>query len=153
VASLNTAATAYHSALRLLGRREYSVAELRAKLRRKHADLGKDALEAVLEDLQRDGLLSDLRYADGLFRSRVNRGYGPFFIQQEMATKGVPAEMVEGLLEAAEVDWRQLAQTLIDRRHPQARSDQNAWQKAARFLQRRGFSADITMRVLGEQVR
>ena len=121
-------AKAYNSAVRLLGRREHSVAELRRKLRQKHGELGRDAIESLLESLQQDRLLSDQRFTEVLVRARIAKGYGPTYIKQELASKGIDSELAECALE-----------------------DAAAWQKAARFLMRRGFSSSVAMKALGER--
>ena len=41
----------------------------------------------------------------------------------------------------------------IERRHGARGEDPSAWEKAARFLQRRGFSGDLVMRALGDRPR
>lgn len=139
----------------MLGRREHSVAELRKKLQQKHRDLDPQALNGMLEGLQQDGLLSDERFAEILIRSRINRGYGPIYIRQELTTKGIDSELVavvlEQTVEEQGIDWLQLAQELVQRRHPQANQDPAAWQKGARFLARRGFSSNLVIKALPEQ--
>ena len=148
-------AKAYNSAVRLLGRREHSVAELRRKLRQKHGELGRDAIESLLESLQQDRLLSDQRFTEVLVRARIAKGYGPTYIKQELASKGIDSELAECALEEAVdqagLDWLQAARQLVERRHPHAGEDAAAWQKAARFLMRRGFSSSVAMKALGER--
>jgi regulatory protein len=147
-------AKAYNTAVRALGRREHSVAELRRKLQQKHSGLGREALEQLLESLQQDRLLSDARFAEVLIRGRINRGYGPAYIQQELVSKGIDSELAErALAEAVEeggVNWLQSARDLVARRHPQAAEDPAVWQKAARFLARRGFPSNLVMKALKE---
>jgi regulatory protein len=146
---------AYHTAVRLLGRREHSVTELRNKLRQKHRDLDQSTLERLLETLQQDRLLSDERFAETLIRGRLNRGYGPVYIQQELNSKGIDPELAETLLEQAKeenaLDWLTLARELVERRHPNAGEDSASWHKAARFLARRGFSSNHVIRALGDR--
>ncbi len=146
---------AYHTAVRLLGRREHSVAELRSKIRHKHRDLDQPTLEHLLETLQQDRLLSDERYAEVAIRSRIRRGYGPKYIEQELMSKGVSSELVESVMEQTMLDqaydWVQLAADQISRRHPHTAQDSAAWLKAARFLARRGYPSNLVMQVLGEQ--
>jgi len=141
--------------VRLLGRREHSVAELRGKLRQKHRELDAKALEHLLESLQQDRLLSDERFTETAIRSRVNRGYGPIYIQQELSSKGIDPELAECVLQQTvderAIDWLQMAKDLIHRRHPHAGEDPAAWQKAARFLARRGFASNLVIKALGDQ--
>jgi len=145
--------SAYNYCLNLLSRREYSEAQMLTKLQQKFRQLSVSDLRAVMEKLRDADLLSDLRFAEVLIRSRINRGYGPFYIRQELAAKGIASETGHRLLEAAAVDWQTLATDIVARRHTDAHSDPQVWRKAARFLQRRGFSGEIVSKALGPAPR
>lgn len=144
-------------AVRLLAVREHSVRELRRKLRRARASDSADdaAVEAVLEDLQRDGLLSEERFVEAFVRSRLGRGQGPAKIRAGLMERGVPRELVDDALDRPDQDaefWRDRARTAQNRRFgagpPADRAD---WAKRARFLSARGFGAEVIYRTLGEQ--
>lgn len=147
-------------AVRLLAVREHSVQELRRKLRRTRtpgsADNPDDAdIEAVLEDLQRDGLLSEERFVEAFVRSRLGRGQGPAKIRAGLMERGVARELVDDALDQPDQDaefWRDRARTVQTRRFgagpPVDRAD---WAKRARFLSARGFGPDVIYRTLGEQ--
>ena len=124
---------------------------MRKKLQQKHGDLAGSELEELLRSLQEDGLLSDERFAETLIRGRISRGYGPFYIHQELAAKGIDNDLGDRLIEEANVDWLAMAQASLERRHPAAGEDLSAWMKAARFLQRRGFPGDLVRKALGPQ--
>lgn len=144
-------------AVRLLAVREHSVQELRRKLRRARASDGADdaVIEAVLEDLQRDGLLSEERFVEAFLRSRVGRGQGPAKIRAGLIERGVPRELVDDALDQPDQDgefWRDRAQTVQTRRFgARPPADRADWAKRARFLSARGFGADVIYRTLGEQ--
>ncbi len=150
-ASAGQAARALASAVRMLGQREHSEAELRRKLTRKHSELSPDQLDAVIDELIENGWQSDVRYAETLIRSRINRGYGPHYIVRELVSKGINANLAQEALAEQAQDWQALAGDLVSRRHPAARDCAADWQRAARFLQRRGFSAEVVVRALGSQ--
>jgi regulatory protein len=139
---------AYNMAIRMLGRREHSEQEVRLKLRQKFRTLGPDVLDDVIQTLIESELLSDARFAEMRIRSRVSRGYGPFYIRQELSAKGIDAETISECLDEAQVDWLAAAQALVERRFSGARKDAEVWAKAARFLQRRGFSAELVSKAL-----
>lgn len=143
--------------VRLLAVREHSVQELRRKLRRaRTSDSADDAdIEAVLEDLQRDGLLSEERFVEAFVRSRLGRGQGPAKIRAGLMERGVARELVDDALDQPDQDaefWRERARTAQTRRFgagpPTDRAD---WAKRARFLSARGFGPEVIYRTLGEQ--
>lgn len=143
------AVKAHSAAVRMLGQREHSCAEIRQKLRRKFSALEVSCIESLIEEFVERGWLSDQRFAEVLVRSRANRGYGPYYIRRELATKGIDDTQAESALESAEIDWYESAVGLIGRRFPEAGCDLQVWEKAARFLQRRGFSGDVVRKALG----
>ncbi len=144
------AAKALSAALRMLGQREHSQRELVTKLRRKFPSLADEQLDTVVEELLENNWLSDTRYAESLIRSRANRGYGPQYIARELSVKGIAAETADEQMEAQALDWLALAEDLVQRRHPGAQDSPELWQRAARYLQRRGFPSDVIARALGD---
>jgi len=142
---------AYHSALRMLARREHTVAEIQTKLQGKFSDLTDGELSDLSDTLVGDGYLSDARFAETLIRSRIARGYGPCYIRRELFTKGISALLINQQMSIQHTNWEQLASDLVERRHPQAACHDQAWEKAARFLQRRGFDAECVVKTLGQR--
>ena len=138
-------------AVRLLAVREHSVQELRRKLRHARKPEGADeaTVEAVLEDLQRDGLLSEARFVEAFVRSRLGRGQGPAKIRAGLIERGVARELLDDALDQLDQQdrdeefWRDQAQAVQTRRFgagpPAGRAD---WAKRARFLSARGFGAE-----------
>ncbi len=133
----------------MLGGREHSEQELRSKLQRRYANQSDDQLDALISELKELNLLSDERFTESLIRSRVGKGYGPYFIQQELASKGVNKALIASQLEIADVDWLGSAEDLVERKFPDAANDEVIWAKAIRFLQRRGFAGQTVNSVLG----
>ncbi len=136
------------AAMNALARREHSRAELREKLVRKHPDL--DALCApVLDRLEREGLLSDRRFAEAFARSRVRRGQGPLRILAELRRRGVADDDAEDALAEAGVDWTSLAFDELLKRFgehpPQEARDKS---RRMRFLQQRGFPGEAIREAL-----
>ena len=158
----NAVADLTERAMRLLAAREHSVAELRRKLRsgRTPGGAGKrvrgkgcdDALESVLDTLQRGGLLSDVRFAEAFVHSRVERGQGPAKIRAGLRERGVARELVDDALDFEPDFWRERAVRAHAKRFGEAPpADRAEWAKRARFLAARGFAAEIVYRTLGEQ--
>ena len=141
-------------ALRFLAAREHSVQELRRKLGRGRTRGGADdaTIETVLETLQRDGYLSDSRFAEAFVRSRTGRGQGPAKIRAGLIERGVPRELVDGVLDVEVNVWRELAKDAHARRFGAAPpADRRDWARRARFLSTRGFPSEVVYRTLGEQ--
>src|SRR5690349_20674115 len=85
-------------ALKLLSRREHSAREISDE----------DAAAAV-DHAGSEGWQSDARYAEMLVRTRAANGYGPVRIQADLGVAGVPSDEIRAALDAAGVDWRELA--------------------------------------------
>ena len=143
VSSLRTAA------IRHLSRREYSRLELANKLV-KGCSPEPEILEAVLVQLEREGLQSDLRFAEMMLVSRIRRGKGLQRIQQELKQKGVSEEIVNGALRQASIDWFELARSVALKKFgEEPPADWAERGRRSRFLQYRGFSSDQISYALG----
>jgi len=132
------------AALRLLTRRDHSRAELKAKLAA--AAESPEQLDAVLDTLQAERLLSDQRFATQRVVARAGR-YGDARLKQELRQQGVSDEDISAALpeggdEASRCravwvrKFRQLPQSVEERA------------KQMRFLQYRGFSSEAIRRVM-----
>ncbi len=144
-----SAVRARASALRLLTRREHSRHELRRKLEQRRFDT--QLVEALLDELESERLLSDTRYAELLVSNRAERGYGPLRIRMELGERGVAREIVEQTLADAEVDWDACLRDIYVRKYGESQAHSfELWASRAQFLRGRGFSADRIRRVIGD---
>lgn len=142
--------SAYQKALDWLARREHSTAELRIKLRQK-GYLTED-IAATLTQLVEHGYLNDDRYAAMLVRSRQSR-YGSHRITAELAAKGIAPEKVAEALASNEQDEFVTALSVWHKRYRELPTDQREKARQLTYLQRRGFSLGIILRILnGEGV-
>lgn len=133
----------YARALKLLARREHSVLELRRKLEQRGCE--EAPLEAVLERLGAERLLSDRRFAESYVRGRAERGYGPLRIRAELRERGIDAALADGPL-GETGDWTERARAARRKRFGSAvPADYREKARQMRFLQQRGFD--------GEQIR
>lgn len=132
----------------LLARREHSPRELRTKLvGRGHAA---DEVDAALDALEREGLLSASRYLESFIASHVRRGHGPVRIRTELERQGIGRDEVTRALQAAGVDFAAVARDVCQRRFGTAGPRDFADRaKRLRFLQYRGFSAEDARRAAG----
>ena len=146
------------AAMDLLARREHARSELQTKLQRRFDDAA--LVSRVLDDLAAENLQSDARYAESLLRQRLDRGYGPVRIRQEMRERGVAQERMLAALEAVDPDWYEAATLAFQRKFgpacalqpedpgesPSCHSRREAQQlrlkekaRRMRFMQYRGF--------------
>jgi len=134
-------------ALEALSRREHSRWELQRKLAR-HASDG-DELEAVLAALQKEGLLSDERFAESLAHRRGER-YGVRRIQMEYEQHGLSAELVAAQIKVLNASERERCMVVWRRKFGNKPADFAEWARQSRFLSARGFSAEIVKAVLSD---
>jgi regulatory protein len=135
-------------ALRLLGNREHSRAELERKLAEHEAEPGQ--LRRVLDELQAKGFIDEQRVVASVLHRRAPR-LGAMRIRQELQGKGLaPALVAEAVsqLRATEV---QRAHEVWLRRFGQLPADQKERARQARFLAARGFGGEVIRRVLSAQ--
>ncbi|MBS1270490.1 MAG: Regulatory protein RecX [Gammaproteobacteria bacterium] len=134
--------------MRWLARREYSVYELKRRL------IGKGYVEEdvrkALETLESRSLVSDRRFAESLFRNRVERGYGPVKIAHELKVKGVGEVLIDNVLENDSECWVTRLQAVWEKRFGHPPGSYREWARQARGLQSRGFTAEQVRRVLPE---
>lgn len=132
---------AYKSGLRYLVRREHSTAELARKLRAK--GFCQEHITLALQELASQNYLSDSRFTENYSRYRLNSGWGPVIIAQELLEKGVSQGLVDKQLAAFDDAWvslvRQVRQKKFGGAIPEIFADVI---KQKRFLQYRGFTLD-----------
>ena len=134
------------TALRLLARRDSSRVELAARLRAR--GLPAPEIEAVLEDFERLGYLSDERYAHALVSQRAGR-LGSRAIARDLREKGIESDTAkDALAPLAQRDELVDAMTLWKRRFGQPPNDEREKGRQVRFLVARGYSASVAFRVL-----
>lgn len=132
-------------ALNFLARREHSRAELARKLSA-HAEA--DEITALLDDLERENLLSNTRYAEMLAHARAGR-HGSVRLKADLRDKGVPTAVIDqAVAEARDTDLA-AARAVWLKKFGQAPSNAADRAKQMRFLAGRGFPAEIVRRVVG----
>lgn len=140
-------------ALQCLARREYSRAELRAKLL-PHAQVGEDSeqlevvdLDALLDDLTVRGWLSDARATSQLVHAKRSR-FGTQRITHELRQRGISDELIDAALPTLKESELDSARDVWQRRFGVVPQDAKEKAKQMRFLQSRGFSIDVILKVL-----
>lgn len=151
-------------ALRLLSMREYSRKGLATKLQESAARAlklksgveGEELtpltsltvqIEAVLDDFEARGWLSDQRFAEALVRRRSER-FGTRKIQDELAKAGVDSAKTIGLLKNLKETEYQRAHELWQRKFGVIATEQKERARQYRFLASKGFSSDVVSKVV-----
>ncbi|MEY4059765.1 MAG: hypothetical protein RL551_1012 [Pseudomonadota bacterium] len=152
-------------ALRLLSMREYSRKGLAAKLEESAARMLKfqtptgdsevlepvipltTQIEAVLDDFEARGWLSDQRFAEALVRRRSER-FGTRKIQDELAQAGVDSAKTIDLLRNLKETEYQRAHDLWFRKFGALAIEQKERARQYRFLASKGFSSDVVSKVV-----
>lgn len=146
-----TARKARESALRLISYRDRSISEVRKRLI--GSDFPEEAVEEVIDQLARAGLLDDEKFSRDWVRSRTaSKPMGKTRLAWELRSKGVQAEKVDDALatidDEAELELaRSVAQ---DKLRKMDREDPTTRTRLGSFLARRGFSWDVISRAVDD---
>lgn len=132
-------------ALRLLARREHTRAELARKLAPDAESSAK--LEALISQLQARNQVSDERYAEAR-ANQLSRKFGAARVRRELVAKGVEREAVARLAADLEKSDLDRACSILLRKYRTPATTPKERARRARFLQSRGFSADVIRRSL-----
>jgi regulatory protein len=143
-------AEALRAALRYLGYRSRSEAEVRQYLcRRGHAPA---TAEAAIERLRSLNYLNDAAFArDWALTRAQTRGFGPKRIELELSSKGIDQGLIrESLREIFEqVDETEQARRLLAKHFKGGDlTEPRTLRRAAVFLQRRGYSSNVVSNLL-----
>ena len=132
---------ARNAAIGLLARREHSRKELYTKLSGRCEQIN---LDTVLDDLERNGYLSDQRFTESFIRMRTAQGHGEVRIRFDLRQKGVAAEMISSVLDESGIDWYEQAADVYSRKFRTAvgEKDYKERSKRMRYLAQRGFNMD-----------
>lgn len=132
-------------AFALLTRRDYSQAELSAKLNQYAIDA--DEVAKLVEELAQQNYQSDQRVAELTLASQIRKGKGLQRIKQTLKAKHLDAELISHELQ--EVNWLEQAYQLkIKKFGTSVEKDQKLKAKQVRFLQYRGFDMDVILKAI-----
>lgn len=144
---LDNPAAVRRAAMDLLARREHGRVELTRKLRQRGAPA--DLIEAVLERLAEEGLLSEVRYLESFVGYRARAGYGPLRIREELTQRGLARADVEQALRDSGIDWAEQLQNTWQRKFSgKLPADTRERAQQGRFLSYRGYPLDLIGRLL-----
>ena len=143
---LDNPAAVRRVAMDLLARREHGRVELTRKLRQRGAT--DELIDAALDRLAEQGLLSEARYLHSFVASRARGGQGPLRIREELAQRGLPRDAIEQALNEAEIDWNEQLRAVWQRKFGQLPVDARERAQQGRFLAYRGYPLDLIGRLL-----
>lgn len=132
-------------AVGLLARRDYSQAELRARLLATGA--AAEEVDALLTTLIARGYLSDDRFARSMIGKKTG-AYSRRAIAEALKAKGVAGDVATQAFEEHPQDDDAALVALWRRRFGQAPADEREKARQVRFLQSRGFSLSAIFRLL-----
>jgi regulatory protein len=138
------------TALRLLARREHSQRELRDKLQARGYSPGEIA--SALDRLAGAGVVDDRRFAETYADARMERGFGPDRIRQELIVRGVAEDISTGAVGRERSTWLGRAEAARCKRFgPNGPLDQADRARQGRFLRQRGFTLEQIRIVLDKK--
>jgi regulatory protein len=103
-----------------------------------------DLIDQVVAELERTHVLDDARYAERFTEDhRSLLAWGPDRIEQDLARRGIPHELIEpALAQRTREDELEAARGLLAERFP-ALDDDRKRNRAWQLLVRRGFDAEL----------
>lgn len=134
-------------ALKLLTTREHSRLELSRKLTQRGYPTAE--VDAVVDALVSDDLLSEERLVSAYVRERLDKGFGPLRIRYELREKGVSADRIEPHLELGDEALSECLRQAYNKRFgDEGFSDRREQARRSRFLEYRGFPHRLIARFL-----
>lgn len=134
--------TAYHKALDYLSYRPRSRAEVTTYLKKR--GLPEEQIDAVVERLERAGLLDDVVFAQFWIENRERfRPKGLRALRYELRLKGVSNEIIEQVLASVDVSASAYRSASKKARQVQHLDQREFHRKVVEYLARRGFDYDV----------
>ncbi len=143
----------YEYAIRALGRRMRTVAELKRLLRQKveRSELGDLLVETVIARLKEQRYLNDTNYAESYSSYRKeNEKFGRLRVISDLKSRGVHPTVIDKAVDSAYsgVDEAQLARDFLRRKRVRPPAQPKDAARIFRMLLRAGFSSRSALRVL-----
>jgi regulatory protein len=140
------------SALHALAPRAKSRAELSTHLLKREID--SEIVDAVLDELELQGLLNDLEFANIWSESRQRqKKLSKRVIAGELRTKGVSQDIIDEVIEKIDDELEyQTAFTLAEKKFRSSKHlpPEKIYSRVSGVLNRKGFSSSITSRIIRE---
>lgn len=145
-------------ALNLIARRPRSTFEIKEYLKRKlYKEEGSEKfIKALIKKLKEKGYLNDFGFAQWWVENRVRfKPRGKFLIVQELRNKGIKSDIIKRVIESAGLNKSKEYRLALELGEKKRRilgniNDLKKRKKFMDYLLRKGFSYDITIKVLNE---
>ena len=147
-ADVSTLEEALGRAYAYLGKREYTVAEVRGRLEQGGA--APELIEAAVGELVEQGYLDDARYARCFAEDRRNlEGWGTERIRRRLIELGIERDLAQRASQPGdEGQEMRAALALLRRRVRLAPDDQRGRRRALDLLARRGYESELAHEAL-----
>ena len=131
-------------AYKAVASRDLTVAELRARLERKH--VSPEAIDDAVAELEETGFLDDARYARQFAEDkRELEQWGTDRIAQDLRRRGIAPQLIDAAVSTHDRDSElRTALLLLKQRYPDPPRDDRDRDRAWQMLVRRGYSADLS---------
>jgi len=104
-------------------------------------------INSVIDQLAHEGLQSDQRFTESYLHSRLQKGYGPVRLKQELRERGIAEELIEESIGILDINWMDALHSVREKKFGKALpSGYKEQAREARFLQYRGYSTDLIRR-------
>jgi len=142
--------SAYVDALKMLGRRELSEAQIRQRLERRGH--GEPEIDAAVARLKEERAIDDARVAGAIARTEVTRKRGRVRASRQIQSAGIAASVAKGALDEAfeSIDDDSLIEAALAKRLKgrERAADDREWQRLYRYLLGQGFEAERVAKAL-----
>ena len=130
-------------AYKAVARRDLTVAELRARLERKH--VAPEAIDDAVEELETTGFVDDARYAIQFAEDkRELEQWGTDRIAHDLRRRGIAPQLIDAAVSTHSRDSElRTAFLLLEQRYPTAPRDDRERDRAWQMLVRRGYAPEI----------
>lgn len=132
----------------IAGMRRFLSTRERAKSEVKHYLIKKGVrdtqlVEEVIRRLVESDLLNEFRFAQNRLESRLGRGYGPVYIQNELRSLSIDSTIVSELIDGIDAERIvECACEIVEKKLPALIRDEQGAERLRAMLLRRGFSAN-----------
>ena len=127
-----------------VARRDLTVAELRARLVRKHVP--PEAIDDAVAELEETGFLDDARYARQFAEDKRELDcWGSDRIATDLRRRGIAPQLIDAAVSSHDRDSElRTALLLLKQRYPDPPRDDRDRDRAWQMLVRRGYSPDLS---------
>lgn len=135
-------------AVAMLSRREHSRLELARKLAPHTDPSDPQQLDRVLDELERDNWLSDVRFAQSLAHRRASQK-GSALVLQELRQHGLSNDQLSSIGQSLQSTELQRATEVWKKKFGSPPADAREYARQFRFLASRGFASSCLKQILG----